>query len=141
MKQKQQRPNPLRTIAEGQLHAIFGDSLSSEVENELATALVRQWMTYDGHAGLLADQVRFWFQVNKTATGYDLSRQENRGCILDPFVRERGIDLADIPSILHRLNVSQSAEAETLHGRRLRFFIKPKERTISVEEISSSSSE
>jgi hypothetical protein len=141
MKQQQQRHNPLRKIAETQLHAIFGDSLSCEVENELATALVRQWITYDGHAGLFADQARFWFQVKKTGTGYDMSRQLNNGCILDPFVRDRGIDPADVPSLLHRLNVSQTAEVETLHGQRLRFVIKPEEKTISVEDISSSSSE
>ncbi len=140
MKQHQ-RQNPLRKIAEGELRTIFGDNLSCEVENELATALVRQWITYDGYAGLLADEARFWLQVKKTGTGHDVSRQQNNGCILEPFVRERGIDPADVPLLLHRLNVSQSAEVETLHGQRLRFFVKPKERTIALEEIPSSYSE
>lgn len=141
MKQRQQRHNPLRKIAEGQLHAIFRDKLSPEVENELATALVRQWTTNDGYAGLLADQARFWLEIKKTEAGYEISRSENRGCILDPFVRERGISPADVPLLLHRLNVAQSAEVATMHGQRLRFFIKPKERTIAVEEIPSSSLE
>ena len=56
----------MRKIAENEVHTIFGDSLSPDVENELATALVRQWMTYDGYAGLLADQARFWWQIKKT---------------------------------------------------------------------------
>lgn len=140
MKQ-QQRHNPLRNIAEAQLHIIFGDRLSSEVENELATALVRQWTSYDGYAGLLADSVRFWFHIKKVGTNYDLSRSENQGCVLDPFIREKGIDRAEVPFLLHRLNVAQSVAFENVHGERLRLSMNPMERTIAIEELLSPADE
>ena len=135
MKPEQIRQNPMRKIAENELHTVFGDGLSPEVENELATALVRQWTTYDGYAGVLADQARFWWQLKKTESGYELSRSQNEGCVLEPFIRSRGIDPGEVPLLLHRLNVSQSAEVETIDGKRLRLFMKPKERTIGVEDL------
>jgi hypothetical protein len=98
--------------------------------------LVRQWTSNDGYAGLLADNARFWFQINKVGTGHEMSRSENRGCALDPFVRERGIDQAAVPFLLHRLNVSQSVEFENIHGERLRLSMIPKERNIAIEEPS-----
>jgi hypothetical protein len=141
MKQKRRRQNPFRRLAEFEVHAIFGDNLSAKVEGELTTSLVRQWTCYDGHAGLLADQVRFWWNIKKTASGYDIGRSWSSGCILDPFVQERGIDPAEVPLLLHRLNVSQSAEVGTVSGERLRFFMKPKERCIGVEVLAGSTSE
>jgi hypothetical protein len=51
---------------------------------------------------LLADNVRFWFQIKKVGTTYKMSRSETRGCALDRFVRDRGIDPAAVPFLLNR---------------------------------------
>src|SRR5262245_12058523 len=53
---------PLRRIAEGELSKQFL-GLSAAVRDQLATSLVRQWLTNDGHAGVVTPTQQVWFQV------------------------------------------------------------------------------
>jgi hypothetical protein len=50
---------PLRRIAEGELARLFG-GLGAAVWDQLATSLVRQWLTNDGHAGLVTPTQQLW---------------------------------------------------------------------------------
>ena len=53
---------PLRRIAEAELSKQFL-GLSAAVRDQLATSLVRQWVTYDGHAGVVTPTQQVWLQL------------------------------------------------------------------------------
>jgi hypothetical protein len=59
--------NVLRKIAENELSR-FGD-LTPELKRELATSLVRQWITTDGHAGLVTWSNEYWFRLERKPDG------------------------------------------------------------------------
>ena len=67
--------------AESELAKHFGD-LDAPVRDELATSLVRQWLTNDGYAGLVTPTRQCWFQL--------LTREG--GGLNDPVQQRRGAE-------------------------------------------------
>ncbi len=60
----------LRQLAEEFLRSIPGDREILESEREdLATSLVRQWITYDGNAALFLGDRQFYFDLGSTPLG------------------------------------------------------------------------
>jgi hypothetical protein len=53
---------PLRRLAEGEPAKKFL-GLSAAVRDQLATSLVRQWLTNDGHAGIVTPTQQVWFRL------------------------------------------------------------------------------
>jgi hypothetical protein len=125
---------PLRKVAENQLAKHFGD-LDAAVRDDFATSLVRQWLTHGGHAGLVTPTRQCWIRVAATEGGgleVNVSKPEgNWGRVLavDWHVEEE-----EIPALLHRLNLCQSALCRTADGLTIRMRIEPKERTAWCEE-------
>jgi hypothetical protein len=100
------------------------------------TSVVRQWLTYDGHAALLKETGRFYLVIRRQGEGYGLDINNVKGDVLGPFLRDWQIDLEQAPEILHRLNLCQSAEVNNRRGQVLRFSIDPRTRTLSLEDPS-----
>jgi hypothetical protein len=110
------KPALLRKIAGIELQRRFGD-LDPEVKRDLATSLVRQWVTNDGHAGLATRSSLFWFRmVWKDDGGVDVGcTPEPRNCEVE--LRQRGVPEESIPALLHQLNLCQSVCCSTARGQ------------------------
>ncbi len=124
---------PLRMIAENELNKHFGD-IDTAVRNELATSLVRQWLTNDGHAMVVTSTHQFWFRIVARSDGCEVGfnkAKSNWGRILS---QSWHVDEEEIPGLLHQLNLCQSVLCHTTEGRMVRLWIEPKERTVRSEE-------
>jgi hypothetical protein len=124
---------PLRKIAENVLVRHLGD-LDDAVREELATSLVRQWITNDGHAGFVTPTRQFWIRMVTKGDGVEVGfspAEGNWGRILteDWHVAEE-----KVPGLLHRLNLCQSVLCRNAEGRTIRLRIEPRERTVRCEE-------
>jgi hypothetical protein len=125
---------PLRKVAESELARHFGD-LDDAVRDELATSLVRQWLINGGYAGLVTPTRQFWFQmVAMEGGGVEVGVSKPEGNLGRVLAEDRHVDKAEIPGLLHRLNLCQSALCRTADGLNLRLRIEPKERTVRCEE-------
>lgn len=123
---------PLRKIAESVLNKYFSD-LDAAVSDELATSLVRQWITNDGHAGFVTPTNQFWLQAVAKGDGLDVGVSKAEGNWGRALSRDWQVDEDEIPGFLHRLNLCQSALCRTADGRTIRLGIDAKERTVRLE--------
>ena len=124
---------PLRKVAESELASRFGD-LDADIGDDLATSLVRQWITNDGHAGFVTPTCQFWFQMVTKGDSVEVGFSAvgwNWGRILS---EEWHIDPEEVPGLLHQLNLCQSVLCRNADGRTIRLRIEPKERTVRCEE-------
>ncbi len=126
----------MRKIATDAVDKVFGGQLLEEEEGELVTSVVRQWLTYDGHASLLKETARYYLVFCRQGEGYGLGINEVKGDVLGRFLRDWQIDLDQASEILHRLNLSQSAEVSNRRGQVLRFSHDPKTRTLRLDDPS-----
>jgi hypothetical protein len=124
----------MRKIAADAVEKVFGDLLPEEEEGELVTSVVRQWLTYDGHAALLKETESYYLVFRQQREGYGLTVDQVEGEVLHPFLRDWQIDGDQVHEILHRLNIGQSAEVANRSGKVLRFSMDPKERSILLDD-------
>jgi hypothetical protein len=124
------RENPLRNMARSQLEEDFSD-LSPQTQDELETAIVRQWITYDGHAGVCTAIRNARFKLVKEGDSYHVGRTvcQSRVPVL---LRARGARAEEYPELLHRANLSQRAEFIADDGQMWCLTIDPRERRVSV---------
>lgn len=124
---------PLRKIAESELARHFGP-LELDVRSALATSLVRQWLTHDGHAGFVTPTHEFWFEMVVKGASAEVgvtAVQMNWGKTL---AEDWNVPDEEIPDLLHRLNLCQTAVAFSSDGRTLRMRLEPKGRLIECRE-------
>jgi hypothetical protein len=124
---------PLRKIAENELAQHF-DDLDTTVMNELATSVVRQWLTNDGHAGIITPTHECWFHLVTKGESLEVGfakAEGNLGLILS---RDWHVDDDEIPGLLHQLNLCQSVLCPTADGPAVRVWVEPKEQTVRCEE-------
>jgi hypothetical protein len=124
------KDNPLRNIARFELTRIFND-LAPKTREELETSLVRQWLTYEGHAGVITPLHNAWFRLVRQEDVYHVGRDlcDSR---VAAMLRESGADEGEIPKLFHRANLSQHAEFLGSDGKRCRLSIDPRERQVTV---------
>jgi hypothetical protein len=120
---------PLRRIAENELRKRLGD-LDAAIRDELATSLVRQWLTNDGHAGLTLPSCHCWFQLIRKRDGYEVGFDRTERSGSRALLQDWQVDEDEIPAVLHQLNVCQSVLCHTTDGRTIRLWIDPKERAV-----------
>jgi hypothetical protein len=124
---------PFREIAENTLAKYFG-KLDADLRNELATSLVRQWVSNDGHAGFVTPTHQFWFQVIPMSDGVEVKCR--------PVKKHWGRVLSqkwdqsedEIPGLLHQLNLCQIALFRIADGRTISMRVEPKKRRVRCEE-------
>ncbi len=132
----------MQQIASDLIARAFPWGLSSSERTELITSLVRQWRTYQGHAALFTDQCRYWFELTFKSKGkVDVGVGENPGHPLQLFLEDWDVDPDQSPEIIERLNVTQNAEFANRAGTRLRMWIDPKERRLSIEPVTDAATE
>jgi hypothetical protein len=124
----------LRKIAENELVVCFGE-LDAGVRNDLATSLVRQWLTYEGNAGVVTATHQFWLRLITKRDGVDVGIARKEGNWGHILTKNWGVDKNDIPDLSHRLNLCQSALYRQADGRRLRIWIEPKERVVQCQQV------
>ena len=127
------RQFPFREIAEKTLAKYFG-KLEADLRNELATSLVRQWVSNDGHAGIITPTHQFWFQVVPVSDGVEVTSRpvkRNWGRVLS---QKWDLSEDEIPGLLHQLNLCQSVLCRNADGRTIRLRVEPKKRAVQCEE-------
>jgi hypothetical protein len=125
---------PLRRIAEGELAKQFR-GLSASVLDELATSLVRQWLTNDGHAGIVTPTQQVWFQVVAEGDHLEVGVSTAEGDWGRALSQHWRVDEAEVPALLHRLNLCQSAFCPTVGGRTIELRVEPRERAVRCREL------
>lgn len=128
--------NPLRKIARHALARAFGD-LAPQTQEDLATSLVRQWVTYEGHAGVITPASNFWFELVSRENGYEVGRDRCDSRVPE-MLHACGADEREFRELFHRASLSQQVEFVGRDARRYRLRVDPRERRISVEEATES---
>jgi hypothetical protein len=136
MARKQGNSRQLRQLAELLLRQVPDEALTSP-RPDLATSLVRQWLTYENHATLIWYPEQHYFRPAIDAGGelrFDLHpiRIDDwfRECMADWEFGEEERDRA-----IEELNIAQSSIIENHAGQFLRLSIDPKERIRRVERL------
>lgn len=137
MPNKKSNTRALRQLAENLIRQLVGeDELWKQDYADLATSLVRQWITCDGHATLLQGDRQFYFHLGHSPLGKACVGTEcHSGDWLKQFAEQWQVAAEDLPDIIERLNRGQSAEVTNAEGCALRFWMNPKDRSKGVEPL------
>ena len=127
----------MRRIAESLLQEIAESETIFEAERgDLATSLVRQWITYDSKATLFIGEQQIYLALAKNvAGGIGILREAFRHGWTNTLTQDWKIDPEEFPDIFGQLNRGQSAEVINSEGIPLRLWVNPKERTNGVEPL------
>ncbi|MBY0524088.1 MAG: hypothetical protein K2R98_11855 [Gemmataceae bacterium] len=127
----------LRQLAEEVIGRIAEEFDLPETERrDCVTALVRQWISYDGHATFFVVGQQVNFPLRYTPLGKPC-------CLPAPVLTDWTpvltgdwkISEDDLPSIFEQLNRGQSAEVTNTDGIPLRLSVNPKEQRSRVEPL------
>lgn len=133
------KANPLRNIARFELTRLFND-LAPRTRGELETALVRQWITYEGQAGLITPIHNIWLKLVRQGEGYHVGTDlcDSR---VAAMLRECGANEEEFPELFHRANLSQSAGFVGRDRKLWRLSINPRERQVTVGQAAGGDNE
>jgi hypothetical protein len=126
------RQNALRKIAESELGRRLS-GLDTRARQDLATSLVRQWITNDGHAGLVTPSGHYWFRMIRTPDGgFRVGFEAHPPRFVEVL---RGADVAEdrIPDLLYELSVRQVVPCETQTGKSICVRMIAAEKTLRIE--------
>jgi len=134
---KNTRSRVLRQLAEDLLQRVAGDvELPDDERHDFVTALVRQWITYDGNATAFLGDRQIYLVLGQTPLGKPVVVPESA---LHGWARqltqEWKISTDDLPDVFDQLNRGQSAEVVNADGIPLRLWVNPKERSRGVEPL------
>jgi hypothetical protein len=137
MAKKNENPNVLRELAEACIHSLPDEiGISEDEKQDLITSLVRQWISYAGHAILFLGDLQFGLDLKKTPLGgICLNPEPREPEWLALYAHDWKIKSEDVPMIFAQLNRGQSAEAINAEGLPLRLWINPLERTQGIESL------
>ena len=124
---------PLRKLAETELAKCF-KGLDDGVMNDLATSLVRQWLTYEGHAGVVTSTHQCWFRLVSMEDSPEVVVSQAEWHWGRTLSRDWHVDDEEIPGLLHQLNLCQSVLYRTAVGLTIRLWVEPEERAVRCEE-------
>lgn len=114
-----------------------GGEWSEEKRDEIATSLVRQWVTYDGNALFFrSPEERIYLVLGKTALGQRrVIPEPMRSNCLQLLTHDWNVDPNDLTEIIDQLNRGQSVEFTSGEGIPLRLWVNPKERSQGIEPL------
>jgi hypothetical protein len=127
----------LRRLAETLLDEIDEEGELPEDERaDVATSLVRQWLTYEGHAALFLDEEQVYLVLGRTPLGRPCVVPELAGHgWVRQLARDWKVHPDDLPDVLGQLNRGQSAEVVSADGVPLRLWVNPREKRRGVEPL------
>jgi hypothetical protein len=110
------------------------DILPVSDKEDITTSLVRQWLTYDGHATLFLEEEQVYLHLDRSPLGKLCVRPEEApaGWMKD-IAEQWKIDLQALPDVCDQLNRGQSAAVTNDDDILLRLWVNPKERSKGVE--------
>lgn len=124
----------LRRVAEGILNETFHD-LSSDSRDELATSLVRQWITNEGVAVIVTRDHCIWYHLKPNEDGSgQVVREVTPGTFTDHMRRSRVVE-EQIPQLLHEVTLRQRARCTTDDGEVLELRVEPATKTFHIELV------
>jgi hypothetical protein len=127
--------NPLPEIAADTVQRTFGLTIDDGTRREFVESLVRQWERFGGYAGLFTMTQSFWFVVTlQEKPKINVKVGMAKGNIVADFMKDWHFTPAQIPDILHQLNVNQYALLMNAQRQKLRFTINPEKRSVSIDE-------
>jgi len=100
-----------------------------------ATSLVRQWATCGGNAVVIVDDRIIYLSVGQTPLGKPRVNADVQPMHWEELLADWKIAPDDVPDLIGRLNLAQSAEATNADGLLLRLWVNPAERSRGVEEL------
>jgi hypothetical protein len=127
----------LRQRAEEVVQMLAEEGAIPESEQaDLATSLVRQWITYDGNAALFLGDRQIYVMLGSTPLGTPVPVPEvARLGWIKQLTRDWKINPDNLSDVLGQLNRGQSAEVTSEDGIPLRLWVNPKERSRGVEPL------
>ena len=127
----------LRQLAEELLEEIAeGEPIPEADRADLATSLVRQWITYDGKATLFIGEGQFCFVLAETPLGtYRVIPEQLPPGWISRFIQDWKINREDLPQLFGQLNLGQSVETINRDGIPIRLWVNPKQRGMGVEQL------
>lgn len=127
------KPQVLRNIAHAELDKLLPGQ-AKDVHEALVTSIVRQWMTYDGKAGILTLAVHYWLSVehkeSKVVVGSGVLPATLPQHLATWKVLER-----DLQRIVLDLNLSQTATFINLDGLTVQVRMDPRDRRFEFAEV------
>lgn len=110
--------------------------VEEDQQADLATSLVRQWITYDGNATLFLGEQQVYIVLGKTPLGkpHPIPDAAPPGW-LKRISGDWKIDPHDLPDIIEQLNRGQSAEVANGEDIPLQLWVNPRERSKGVEPL------
>jgi ribosomal protein S27E len=127
----------LRQLAEELLDQIGEDEPIPEGErDDLATSLVRQWITYNGCATLFVGEQQVYLVLRQTVLGQPcvFAEPAPHGWMRQ-LTHDWKVSPDDLPEVIDRLNRGQSAEVVNGDGVPLRLWVNPQEKSRGVEPL------
>jgi len=135
MSSQSKKRSPLQKIASDILRDVSRGFIDPAAHPDWVASIMRQWVSYDGHAAVLTPTDRFWLKLKKTESGYKGRVAQTRGAPLDGFMKDWNFDAALEQKILADLNQFQVSEFENRDGLALRMRVDPQERRVSLEQV------
>ena len=137
MRKKRFDSRELRQLAEELLEGIVnGEPIPEADRADLATSLVRQWITYDGKATLFIGEGQFCFVLAETPLGtYRVIPEQLPPGWINRLIQDWKISREDLPQLFGQLNLGQSVETINRDGIPIRLWVNPKERGMGVEQL------
>jgi hypothetical protein len=127
----------LRRIAEAIVEKISEDEeISESLHRDFVTSLVRQWITYDGHATLFIGEQQIYFVLGNTSLGeYRIVPEPALPGWVSRVKEDWKLNPDELPEITEQLNRGQGAEVLNTEGIPLRLWVNPKEKSKGVEPL------
>lgn len=127
----------LQKLAVRMIRELVGDSAISHADrDELAAALVRQWMTYDGSAVLFIGKREHYLLLDRAwPDRCSVSPESGPNVWLDFVQAAWKVSPEQLPDIVGRLNRGQSAEVINGDGVPVRLWVNPREKSNGVEPL------
>lgn len=127
------KPHVLRAVATHELEKMFPGQADGPRE-ELVTAVVRQWTTYDGNAGVFTVPIHYYLTVRHQA-GSVIAGTEVVPGTLRRDLATWGVVERDLPRITWDLSVAQSAVLVNDEGLTVRVMSDPRDHSFRFEEV------
>jgi hypothetical protein len=137
MQKTEANSRALRLLAESLLDDMAEyDVITEEEREDVATSLVRQWLTCEGNATLFLGEEQVYLVLGRTPLGKPCVFPESAGHgWVRQLTRDWKISPDELPEILGQLNRGQSAEVVNADGVPLRLWVNPAERRRGIEPL------
>ncbi len=137
MPKRNPNSHALRELAEGLIRGLAEEvEIPEDERRDLATSLVRQWITYDGRATLFLGGEQVYFILGRTPLGrFTLKPVPGLPGWLGQLTADWRIHPDALPEVFEQLNRAQSAEVINEDGVPLRLWVNPGEGKRGVDEL------